>query len=103
MLESFLKEVENTLIDQVYEYFEKKKSPAKSRKIKGNALGSSILQMLKDPCRSSAIVIPTDKTNKFVAISFYKYTKWMLEHISKCRVETSRCKLTHFLKNKKNS
>ena len=98
MLENFLKEVENTLIDQVYNYFEKKKSLVKSKKFKENVISSSILTMLKKLRQSSTVVIPTDKTYNSVKISFYKYTNWMIKHISKCGVETSRCKLVQIFK-----
>ena len=90
MLENFLKEVKNTLIDQVYNYVEKKKSLVESKKFKENAISSSILTMLKKLRQSSTVVISTDKTNNFVTISFYKYTNCVLKHISKCGLQTSR-------------
>ena len=58
----------------------------------GNAINSNIEQILKD-LKNSRAVIPTDKTNNFVAVEFDKYLCWMKNHINKCGFETPRSKL----------
>ena len=92
-LESFLSEVESTLINQVYDYYEVKKRNISKRKTTGNAISSNIERILKDLMNSRAVIIPTDKTNNFVAVEFDKYLYWMKNHIDKCGFETPRSKL----------
>ena len=44
------------------------------------------------------VVIPIDKTNKFLTVNVDNYINWMHNHITKCGVETQRSKLIEIYK-----
>ena len=85
-VEAFLHELEQTLLDQAFEYNDKRVSCPKSSQIK------HLQQQLRK--NTSTVVIPTDKTNSFRVVPITDYTKWVLGHLQQYAREVPRSKLT---------
>ena len=82
-LETFLREVETTLIDQLNStkhYHESEKSKA-------------INSLQKDLKLSSNVVLPTDKTNSFFLADIDTAESWIQNHINKDATKTTRSRV----------
>ena len=80
--ESFLKELEETLIKQVMDDTFTK-----------NARDENIRMVLDDLCQSNEVVVSTDKTNSIKVVKTVKYEKWVNGHLETSAKEINREKI----------
>ena len=84
-VESFLKDVERTLLSDVESHFAQPK-----RYVAKNA---EISQMTKLLGRSSLVAIPTDKTNSFRCIQVKDYNRWVSQHLDEQALISSNARI----------
>jgi GIY-YIG catalytic domain len=84
-VEFFLQALEGNLLEQAFEYNEKRLGCKKSNIIKG------LQKKLMD--ESEMVVIPTDKTNSFRIVPLSDYVSWVKQHLDKYGKEIPRSKL----------
>ena len=86
-LELFIRALERKLLyDSLYNL----KPISETTSQTTNKVQSCLRELSKN---SNNIVVPTDKTNKWVLVEVEKYNKWMMQHICKDAIEILRRKL----------